>query len=129
MIHSMVSLTDKEVPDDAHCEKMGMKNPPLILRLGSLYRAEQNPGLLANYFNVPYFDAPYIGYITATSALNCLWHLLPASGENSDPDKAYATTTGILPMRACHSLGPVSCTDVPCESTATVTGMSCTVNS
>ena len=41
----------------------------------------------------------------------------------------YITTTGILPMRACHSLGPVWCTELPAESTATVTGMSCTVNS
>ncbi len=40
-----------------------------------------------------------------------------------------ATTTGIFPIRVCHSFGPVWCTDVPCESTATVTGMSCTVNS
>ena len=40
-----------------------------------------------------------------------------------------ATTTGILPIRACHSRGPVWCTDSPVESTATVTGMSCTVNS
>lgn len=32
-------------------------------------------------------------------------------------------------MRACHSRGPVMCTDSPVESTATVTGMSCTVNS
>jgi len=41
----------------------------------------------------------------------------------------YATTTGIFPMRACHSFGPVWCTDVPAESTATVTGMSFTSNS
>lgn len=52
-------------------------------------------------------------------------HLLPR-GEGKD---GYATTTGILPIRACHSFGPVWCTEVPCESTATVTGMSCTVNS
>jgi hypothetical protein len=37
--------------------------------------------------------------------------------------------TGILPIRALHSRGPVSCTDVPRESTATVTGMSLTSNS
>ena len=43
--------------------------------------------------------------------------------------KDYSTTTGILPIRACHSRGPVLCTDSPVESTATVTGMSCTVNS
>lgn|GEM_PF-3949152 len=41
----------------------------------------------------------------------------------------HSTTTGILPMRACHSRGPVLCTDSPVESTATVTGMSSTVNS
>ncbi len=38
-------------------------------------------------------------------------------------------TTGIFPIFACHSFGPVWCTDVPCESTATVTGMSTTSNS
>ena len=38
-------------------------------------------------------------------------------------------TTGIFAIRAFHSAGPVSCTDVPCESTATVTGMSFSVNS
>jgi len=43
--------------------------------------------------------------------------------------RRQATLTGILPMRACHSLGPVWCTDVPLESTATVTGMSLTSNS
>ncbi len=41
----------------------------------------------------------------------------------------YDTTTGIFPIRACHSFGPVWCTDSPAESTATVTGMSCTSNS
>jgi len=34
-----------------------------------------------------------------------------------------------LAMRAFHSAGPVSCTDVPLASTATVTGMSTTSNS
>ena len=46
-----------------------------------------------------------------------------------EKEKHYATTTGIFPIRVCHSFGPVWCTEVPCESTATVTGMSCTVNS
>ena len=41
----------------------------------------------------------------------------------------YPTFTGIFPIFACHSFGPVSCTDVPFTSTATVTGISCTVNS
>ena len=41
-------------------------------------------------------------------------------------DQAQATATGILPILACHSFGPVLCTLVPEESTATVTGMSCT---
>ncbi len=41
----------------------------------------------------------------------------------------YSTTTGILPILACHSRGPVLWTDSPVESTATVTGMSSTVNS
>ena len=40
-----------------------------------------------------------------------------------------ATATGIFPILACHSFGPVSCTEVPCESTATVTGMSLISNS
>ena len=40
-----------------------------------------------------------------------------------------ATLTGILPIRACHSRGPVVCTLVPWASTATVTGMSLTSNS
>ena len=42
---------------------------------------------------------------------------------------AHAATTGILPIRACHSRGPVWCTLVPLASTATVTGMSLTSNS
>jgi len=41
----------------------------------------------------------------------------------------YAATTGILPILACHSFGPVVCTEVPAESTATVTGMFSTSNS
>ncbi len=42
----------------------------------------------------------------------------------------YASTaTGILPIRACHSFGPVVWTEVPWASTATVTGMSFTSNS
>jgi S-adenosylmethionine:tRNA ribosyltransferase-isomerase len=40
-----------------------------------------------------------------------------------------AAATAILPMRARHSRGPVSCTEVPLQSTATVTGMSLTSNS
>ena len=34
------------------------------------------------------------------------------------------TDTGIFPILACQIFGPVSCTEVPAESTATVTGMS-----
>ena len=41
----------------------------------------------------------------------------------------HTTATGILPIRFCHSRGPVSCTDSPFASTATVTGMSSTSNS
>ncbi len=41
----------------------------------------------------------------------------------------YAVATGILPIFACHSFGPVLCTEVPPASTATVTGMSTTSNS
>jgi hypothetical protein len=40
-----------------------------------------------------------------------------------------ATATGIFPIRACHSFGPVMCAEVPPASTATVTGMSTTSNS
>ena len=43
--------------------------------------------------------------------------------------KTHATATGILPIFYCHSRGPVWCTEVPFESTATVTGMSFTSNS
>src|SRR5581483_1731502 len=35
----------------------------------------------------------------------------------------HSIRTGILPIFACHSRGPVLCTEVPAESTATVTGM------
>ena len=45
------------------------------------------------------------------------------------PTVRQPSTTGILPIRACHSFGPVLWTEVPCESTATVTGMSFTSNS
>ena len=48
---------------------------------------------------------------------------------SSSAPRAQAATTGIFAMRAFHSAGPVSCTDVPCASTATVTGMSTTSNS
>lgn len=54
---------------------------------------------------------------------------LRGADEAGTAQKPQATVTGILPMRACHSLGPVSCTLVPAESTATVTGMSLTSNS
>ena len=50
----------------------------------------------------------------------------PAALDGSQPQ---ATTTGILPILACHSFGPVWCTLLPRLSTATVTGMSCTSNS
>ena len=46
--------------------------------------------------------------------------------QNND---SQTTATGILPIFACHSRGPVMCADVPPESTATVTGMSTTSNS
>lgn len=41
----------------------------------------------------------------------------------------YSAATGILPIFACHSAGPVLWTEVPLLSTATVTGMSLTSNS
>ena len=47
----------------------------------------------------------------------------------ASPCKPQAIVTGILPILACHSFGPVSCTEVPLESTATVTGMSVMSNS
>ncbi len=43
--------------------------------------------------------------------------------------RRQAASTGIFAIRACHSFGPVSCTETPAESTATVTGMSRTSNS
>ena len=43
--------------------------------------------------------------------------------------QGQATATGIFPIFACHSFGPVMCAEVPPESTATVTGMSTTSNS
>ena len=46
-----------------------------------------------------------------------------------DAGPGQAVTTGIFPIRARHSRGPVSCTDAPLASTATVTGMSRTSNS
>jgi hypothetical protein len=42
---------------------------------------------------------------------------------------AHTTVTGIFPIFACHSRGPVLCTLVPSALTATVTGMSLTSNS
>ncbi len=44
-------------------------------------------------------------------------------------ENTYPFTTGIFPIFACHSAGPVWCTEVPRLSTATVTGMSFTSNS
>ena len=52
------------------------------------------------------------------------------SASGGEPcSRVQAVTTGIFPIFACHSAGPVWCTEVPFESTATVTGMSCTSNS
>src|SRR3546814_6069899 len=45
----------------------------------------------------------------------------PLCGSDVQP----STTTGMRPIRDCHSRGPVLCTDSPVESTATVTGLSC----
>jgi hypothetical protein len=50
-------------------------------------------------------------------------------GSRSTMKGAQAVATGILPIFACHSFGPVWCTEVPFESTATVTGISATSNS
>ena len=43
--------------------------------------------------------------------------------------RPQAASTGIFAIRARHFFGPVSCTETPVESTATVTGMSRTSNS
>ncbi len=55
----------------------------------------------------------------------------PHSGQRVVSGSASAivqpATTGIAPIRAFHSAGPVWWTEVPSESTATVTGMSRTV--
>ena len=53
----------------------------------------------------------------------------PESGGRPAELRPYSTATGILPIRACQSRGPVWCTDSPEASTATVTGMSWTWNS
>ena len=57
----------------------------------------------------------------------------PTSAVRGPPGRGafvfYTTTTGILPIFERHSFGPVSCTEVPALSTATVTGMSLTSNS
>ena len=50
-------------------------------------------------------------------------------GERALRAHHYWMTKGIFPILACHSRGPVWCTELPPESTATVTGMSSTVNS
>ncbi len=57
--------------------------------------------------------------------------LLNTFKQNPDTSQAvfYFTTTGIPAIRADHSFGPVVCTEVPFESTATVTGISTTSNS
>ena len=55
-----------------------------------------------------------------------------ASSEGRDTERCalgQTTATGILPIFARHSAGPVRCTALPPESTATVTGMSFTSNS
>jgi hypothetical protein len=62
------------------------------------------------------------------SLLRCAKLSLSHKGRGKS-NYAGSTTTGIPPIRARHSRGPVSCTDSPLESTATVTGMSRTVNS
>ncbi|SAK48560.1 hypothetical protein AWB79_01306 [Caballeronia hypogeia] len=50
-------------------------------------------------------------------------------GTNPPPIGYQTVATGILPIFACHSAGPVLWTEMPLESTATVTGMSWTSNS
>ena len=51
------------------------------------------------------------------------------AGDRGPCHLAYATTTGIFPIFARHSAGPVLWTALPPASTATVTGMSFTSNS
>jgi len=79
----------------------------------------------------PHFDFGLESAI-ASHALALTPTPLPQEGEGLKGEaesRLYSTTTGIFPIRACHSFGPVLCTDSPVESTATVTGMSCTSNS
>jgi small-conductance mechanosensitive channel len=57
------------------------------------------------------------------------WCAKPEARRRPRGRAPQAVATGILPMRACHSFGPVWCTLVPEASTATVTGMSRTSNS
>ena len=50
----------------------------------------------------------------------------PARSEIHFHHTTFTPIPAILPF---HSAGPISCTDLPCVSTATVTGISCTSNS
>ena len=79
----------------------------------------------------PAFDCEATEFRAAVSRTPRMKKTRPVSraGFWAGRDAGQATATGILPIFACHSLGPVSCTLVPFESTATVTGMSFTSNS
>jgi hypothetical protein len=48
---------------------------------------------------------------------------------NKLPYQIYFAFIEIVPMRLLHFAGPISCTELPFASTATVTGMSSTPNS
>jgi len=76
-------------------------------------------------------------YAAQHGSSNAIWSadfLVGWLVENADEDvgapiPAYITFTGIPAIRFLHSAGPISCTERPCASTATVTGMSSTSNS
>ena len=69
----------------------------------------------------------------STGSARVGWDGPEGRGAGSKGSARQATATGMPPMldliRASHSRGPVSCTETPFESTATVTGMSFTSNS
>ena len=72
------------------------------------------------------------GYGALDDALRCSTTFAPPSAGSPDatsPAALRRRRPGCCAILAFHSAGPVSCTDVPLASTATVTGMSLTSNS
>ena len=75
-----------------------------------------------------------VGRVDGASVTTVAWHAaVTTPAIASIRCEHYAVgqtaTTAIFAIRAFHSAGPVSCTDVPSESTATVTGMPFSLNS